>query len=136
MFQEPHPRQQLRTFRCNSISYQTCRKFNSSRVSLVSLSLVSVIRVNSGLNILKVPERNKQFMHFKLQAVLSSLTKSCTIPLYPGPAINSLPAHPRCFCYPLISHLVTIPVIRDRGDWGNYCIAFSETWLLILKKNL
>ena len=50
--------------------------------------------------------RNKQFISFKFQVVLSSMIKSEDIQLCPAQDLS------HCFVQSAISHLVVIPVIR------------------------
>lgn len=53
--------------------------------------------------------RNKPFVSLKLHAILSSVIKSCTVPLRNASYFG--PASPRCTRYLPISHLVAVLVI-------------------------
>lgn len=53
--------------------------------------------------------RNRPFVSLKLHAILSSVIKSCTVPLRTASSFG--PALPRCTCRPPNGHLVAVLVI-------------------------
>lgn len=55
--------------------------------------------------------RNKPFVSLKLCAILSSVIKSCTVPLRTASSFG--PASPRCTRHPLNGHLVAVLVITS-----------------------